>query len=32
MGATDVVPFIPIRGASVEDCVALSREVGAAPW
>jgi glutamate formiminotransferase len=29
MGAVDVVPFIPIRGASVEDCVALSREVGA---
>ncbi len=30
MGAVDVVPFIPIRGASVEDCVALSREVGGA--
>ena len=29
MGAVDVVPFIPIRGASVEDCVAMSREVGA---
>ena len=29
MGAVDVVPFIPIRGASVEDCVALSREVAA---
>ena len=29
MGAVDVVPFIPIRGASMEDCVALSREVGA---
>ena len=28
MGAVDVVPFVPIRGASVEDCVALSREVG----
>ena len=28
MGAIDVVPFVPIRGASVEDCVALSREVG----
>jgi len=28
MGAVDVVPFIPIRGAKVEDCVALSREVG----
>ena len=29
MGAVDVVPLIPIRGASVEDCVALSREIGA---
>jgi glutamate formiminotransferase len=29
MGAVDVVPFIPIRGATVADCVALSREVGA---
>ena len=29
MGAVDVVPFIPIRGANVEDCVALSREVAA---
>ncbi len=30
MGAVDVVPFIPVRGSSVEECVALSREVGAA--
>lgn len=29
MGAVDVVPFIPIRGASMEDCVALSRDAGA---
>jgi glutamate formiminotransferase len=29
MGAVDVVPFIPIRGASTEDCVALAKEVGA---
>lgn len=29
MGAVDVVPFIPIGGATVEECVALSREVGA---
>ena len=28
MGAVDVVPFIPIRGATVADCVALSRQVG----
>ena len=30
MGAVDVVPFIPIRGATVDECVALSREVAAA--
>lgn len=28
MGAVDVVPFIPIRGCTMEDTVALSREVG----
>ncbi len=28
MGAVDVVPFIPIRGATVDQCVELSREVG----
>ena len=30
MGAVDVVPFIPVRGVTVEECVALSKEVGAA--
>ena len=29
MGAVDVFPIIPIRGATVEECVALSREVAA---
>lgn len=29
MGAVDVVPIIPIRGATIEGCVALSREIGA---
>lgn len=29
MGATDVVPFIPIKNATMEDCIALSKEVGA---
>ncbi len=29
MGAVDVVPVIPIRGATVERCIALSREIGA---
>src|SRR6059036_4338898 len=28
MGATDVVPFVPVAGASMEDCVALSRKLG----
>jgi glutamate formiminotransferase len=28
IGAVDVVPLIPIRGATVEDCVRLSREIG----
>ena len=28
MGATDVVPFVPVRGASMEACVALARRVG----
>jgi len=30
VGAVDVVPIIPIRGATLAECVALSREVGAA--
>jgi len=30
VGAVDVVPFIPIDGATMADCVALAREVGAA--
>jgi glutamate formiminotransferase len=29
MGAVDVVPFIPIEGATMETCVALAKEVGA---
>ncbi len=28
MGAADVVPFIPIEGVSIEDCVAMARHVG----
>ena len=30
VGAVDVVPFIPIEGATMADCVALARETGAA--
>ena len=29
MGATDVVPFIPLEGATMEDCIALARQLGA---
>lgn len=29
MGATDVVPFIPLDGATMDDCVALARTLGA---
>ncbi|MBQ5775951.1 MAG: glutamate formimidoyltransferase [Bacteroidaceae bacterium] len=29
MGAVDVVPFIPIKGCTMDDAVALSKEVGA---
>ncbi len=29
MGATDVIPFIPIQGVTLEDCVAIARHVGA---
>jgi glutamate formiminotransferase len=28
MGATDVVPFIPIRGVTLDDCVMIARSVG----
>ena len=28
MGATDVCPFVPISGVTMEDCVAIAREVG----
>jgi glutamate formiminotransferase / 5-formyltetrahydrofolate cyclo-ligase len=30
MGAVDVVPFIPLEGATIKDCVALARRVGEA--
>ena len=28
MGATDVVPFVPVEGVSMEDCAALARRLG----
>ena len=32
MGAADVVPFIPIEGLTLEDCVTMARHVGAEIW
>src|SRR6267378_1319439 len=32
MGAADVVPFIPIDGVTIEDCVAIARHVGEEIW
>jgi len=32
VGATDVVPFIPVEGVTLEDCVALARRVGNEIW
>jgi glutamate formiminotransferase len=29
LGAVDVVPFVPIEGITMEECVALAKEVGA---
>ncbi|HEX5072341.1 MAG TPA: glutamate formimidoyltransferase [Gemmatimonadaceae bacterium] len=28
LGATDVVPFIPLEGATMDDCIALARRLG----
>jgi len=32
IGAADVVPFIPIEGVTLEDCVAISRHVATEIW
>ena len=32
LGATDVVPFIPIEGVTIEDCVHLAKKVGREIW
>jgi glutamate formiminotransferase len=32
IGATDVVPFIPIEGVTIEDCVHLAKKVGHEIW
>jgi glutamate formiminotransferase / formiminotetrahydrofolate cyclodeaminase len=32
MGAADVIPFIPIEGVTLEDCVQIARHVGQEIW
>ncbi|HEY7354297.1 MAG TPA: glutamate formimidoyltransferase [Terriglobales bacterium] len=32
LGAADVVPFIPIEGVTLEDCVTMARHVGEQIW
>ena len=32
IGATDVLPFIPVSGVTIEDCVALAHEAGQRIW
>ena len=32
IGATDVVPFIPIEGVTIEECVALAHQAGREIW
>ncbi len=32
IGAADVVPFVPIRGVTLEQCVQIAREVGREIW
>ncbi len=32
VGATDVLPFVPIEGVELEDCVALAKRVGREIW
>ena len=32
MGAADVIPFIPIEGVTIQDCVELARQVGEQIW
>jgi glutamate formiminotransferase/formiminotetrahydrofolate cyclodeaminase len=32
VGATDVIPFIPVHGITLDDCAALARQVGKEIW
>src|SRR2546430_2453956 len=32
IGATDVLPFVPVRGVTMDECVALAHEAGRRIW
>ncbi|MBV9405121.1 MAG: glutamate formimidoyltransferase, partial [Acidobacteriaceae bacterium] len=32
VGALDVLPFVPLEGATLEDCIAIAREAGERIW
>jgi len=32
MGATDVIPFVPIRGVSIDECIEISKRVAERIW
>ncbi len=32
IGATDVLPFVPVSGVTIDDCVALAHEAGGRIW
>lgn len=32
LGASDVIPFVPIEGVTLDDCVAIARQVGEEIW
>src|ERR1700680_2811334 len=32
IGATDVIPFVPLEGVSMKECIALARRVGQELW
>jgi len=32
VGATDVIPFVPIKGCTAQDCVEISKQVAARIW
>jgi len=32
IGATDVLPFVPVSGVTIEDCIALAHEAGRRIW